>query len=139
MSSGRAPLQMLEELFVAFICGSLIPAIMPGPVRMNKVHRFKKVADKGMRCNGNTLLGEPGVNQMDLLKAGRDNAEPFQFSCSYGNAWVMVVGKPLGDGDGCITSQVCGARHETSWASKACNRVEPVLGSPVMKRGRLII
>src|SRR5271157_3059161 len=96
MSSGSAPLQMLEELFVAFISRELILAIMPGPVGVNKVHRFKKVTDKGMRCNGNTLLGEPGIDQMDPVKAGHDNAGPFQFSCIYSNARIMVVRKPVG-------------------------------------------
>src|SRR5208283_183923 len=96
MSSGSAPLQMLEELFVVFISGALILAAMPGPVGVNKVHRFKKVTDKGMRRNGNTLLGELGIDQMDSLKARHYNAGPFQFSCIYGNAKVMVVRKPLG-------------------------------------------
>ena len=90
MTSGSAPLQMLEELFVAFIRGALILAIMPGPVGVNKVHRFKKVTDKGMPGNGDTLLGKPGIDQMDLLKAGHDNVEPFQFSAvmSMRGSWL---------------------------------------------------
>jgi len=96
MSSWSVPLQMLEELFVTLISGALILAIMPSPVGVNKIHRFKKVTDKRMPCNGNTLLGESGIDQMDPLKAGHDNVGPFQFFCSYANARVMVVRKPLG-------------------------------------------
>ena len=60
--AGGAPLEMLKEAAVKLVFGTLVLAVMPGPVARHMAHGFETVTAEVVAGNGDTFLGQAGVN-----------------------------------------------------------------------------